>query len=146
MPFVLVVPASTSLSVFDLSTWTNLRPVFLPAIYWVQLFYGLVWISTTLVIVLAPLGNCATYLIVTRNDSSTSWSFDVNFLNFAACAVYGYALLVPLAFYFLIQYFGSSASLVCFWCMWGYSFFIFILSFGETYTFISSSVVSGGSS
>ncbi|XP_043696531.1 protein YIPF1 homolog [Telopea speciosissima] len=90
--------------------------------------YGLIWISTTLVIVLASLGNCATYLMRKRNDSSTSWSFDVNFLNLAACAVYGYAFLVPLAFYFLIQHLGSSASLVRFWCMWGYSLFIFILS------------------
>ncbi|XP_043701997.1 protein YIPF1 homolog isoform X2 [Telopea speciosissima] len=90
--------------------------------------YGLVWISTTLVFVIALLGNCATYLIRKQNDSSTSWSFDVNYVNLAACAVYGYALLVPLAFYFLLQYLGSRASLVHFWCMWGYSLFIFIFS------------------
>ncbi|KAJ4970375.1 hypothetical protein NE237_003474 [Protea cynaroides] len=90
--------------------------------------YGLLWISTTLVIVLASLGNCATYLIRKRNDSSTSWSFDVNFLKLAACALYGYALLVPAAFYFLLHYLGSSANLVRFWCMWGYSLFIFIPS------------------
>uniref|UniRef100_A0A5B7B2A6 Protein YIP n=1 Tax=Davidia involucrata TaxID=16924 RepID=A0A5B7B2A6_DAVIN len=90
--------------------------------------YGLVWISTTLVFVIASLGNCATYLMRKSSDSSTSWSFDVSYVNVAACSVYGYALIVPVAFYFLLQYLGSNASLVRFWCMWGYSLFIFILS------------------
>lgn len=90
--------------------------------------YGLVWISTTLVFVIASLGNCGTYLIQKRSNGGTSWTFDVGYLNVAAIAVYGYALLVPLAFYFLLQYLGSKASLVRFWCMWGYSLFIFILS------------------
>ncbi|XP_034205908.1 protein YIPF1 homolog isoform X2 [Prunus dulcis] len=40
--------------------------------------YGLIWISTTLVFVLAALGNCATYLMEKHSDSSTSWAF--NFL------------------------------------------------------------------
>ncbi|XP_059628077.1 uncharacterized protein LOC132270889 [Cornus florida] len=90
--------------------------------------YGLIWISTTLVFVIASLGNCATYLMQKRSDSSSSWSFDVNYLNVATCSVYGYAVIVPLGFYFLLHYLGSNASLVRFWCMWGYSLFIFILS------------------
>ncbi|KAF9591257.1 hypothetical protein IFM89_003208 [Coptis chinensis] len=68
------------------------------------------------------------HLISKRSDNSTSWSFDVSYLNVAACAVYGYSILVPTAFYFLLQYFGTSASLVRLWCMWGYSLFIFIPS------------------
>ncbi|KAL3838452.1 hypothetical protein ACJIZ3_023043 [Penstemon smallii] len=90
--------------------------------------YGLVWISTTLVFVIASLGNCATYLMHRRDDHSTPWNFDVSYLNMAAGSIYGYALIVPLAYYFLLQYLGSSASLVRFWCLWGYSLFIFILS------------------
>ncbi|XP_057475548.1 uncharacterized protein LOC130763625 isoform X1 [Actinidia eriantha] len=91
--------------------------------------YGLIWIATTLVFVIASLGNCATYLMEKRSGtSSTSWSFDVSYLNLAASAIYGYAVVVPLGFYFLLQYLGSNASLVRFWCMWGYSLFIFILS------------------
>ncbi|KAJ8747364.1 hypothetical protein K2173_012944 [Erythroxylum novogranatense] len=89
--------------------------------------YGLVWISTTLVFVLASFGNCATYLIQKNTDSSVSWSFDVGYINVAACSVYGYAVVVPLAFYFLLQYLGSKANLIQFWCLWGYSLFIFIL-------------------
>ncbi|KAJ4840985.1 hypothetical protein Tsubulata_026508 [Turnera subulata] len=90
--------------------------------------YGLVWISTTLVFVLASLGNCATYLSQKHTDKSASWSFDVGYVNAAASSVYGYVIVVPLAFYFLLRYLGSNASLVPLWCMWGYSLFIFVLS------------------
>ncbi|CAI9759732.1 unnamed protein product [Fraxinus pennsylvanica] len=90
--------------------------------------YGLVWISTTLVFVIASLGNCASYLMHRKSDHSTSWTFDVSYMNVAACSIYGYSLIVPLAYYFLLQYLGSNASLIRFWCLWGYSLFIFILS------------------
>lgn len=89
--------------------------------------YGLIWIATTLVFAIASFGNCATYLMNKRSDSTTSWSFDVNYVNVAACAVYSYVILVPLGFYFLLQYLGSNAGLIRFWCMWGYSLFIFVL-------------------
>ncbi|XP_010262636.1 PREDICTED: protein YIPF1-like isoform X2 [Nelumbo nucifera] len=93
--------------------------------------YGLIWISATLVFLLASLGNCATYLIHKQTNHSTSWSFDVSYVSVAACTVYGYVLVVPTAFYFLLQYLGISASLVRFWCMWGYSLFIFIPTSGN---------------
>ncbi|XP_073009032.1 uncharacterized protein [Typha latifolia] len=90
--------------------------------------YGLVWISTTLIFVLSAFGNSATYLMQKRSDPNYSWNFDVNYVNWAACVIYGYAIAVPAIFYFLLQYFGSPASLVRLWCMWGYSLFIFIPS------------------
>ncbi|TYH19914.1 hypothetical protein ES288_A05G389900v1 [Gossypium darwinii] len=73
--------------------------------------YGLIWITTTLVFMLAAFGNCATYLIQKRTDRTTSWSFDVGYVNAAACGIYGYSLVVPVAFYFLLRYLGSNASL-----------------------------------
>ncbi|KAK4771881.1 hypothetical protein SAY86_013656 [Trapa natans] len=90
--------------------------------------YGPIWISTTLIFVLASLGNWATYLMEKHAGKGSSWTFDVNYVNVAAIAIYGYAIVVPLGFYFLLQYLGSNANLVRFWCMWGYSLFIFILS------------------
>ncbi|KAK4764718.1 hypothetical protein SAY86_025808 [Trapa natans] len=90
--------------------------------------YGPIWISTTLVFMLASLGNWATYLMEKHAGKGSSWTFDVNYVNVAAIAIYGYAIAVPLGFYFLLQYLGSNANLVQFWCMWGYSLFIFILS------------------
>ncbi|KAH0930567.1 hypothetical protein HID58_016294 [Brassica napus] len=88
--------------------------------------YGLVWICTTLVFVLSSLGNCATYLVKKRTDSEAPWVFDVNYINLAASIIYGYAIIVPLAFYFSLRYMGSRADLLRFWCLWGYSLFIFI--------------------
>ncbi|ONK76889.1 uncharacterized protein A4U43_C02F900 [Asparagus officinalis] len=90
--------------------------------------YGPVWITTTLVFIFAALGNCATYLIHQRYEQDVIWSFDVTYVKWAASIVYGYALLVPAAFYFLLQYLGTNASLIRLWCMWGYSLFVFIPS------------------
>nr|XP_007163471.1 hypothetical protein PHAVU_001G237000g [Phaseolus vulgaris]ESW35465.1 hypothetical protein PHAVU_001G237000g [Phaseolus vulgaris] len=90
--------------------------------------YGLIWISTTLVFVLALLGNLATYLTQKHADNTTSWSFDVSFVNTAAWSIYGYVIVVPLAYYFFLQYMGSNANIIRFWCMWGYSLTIFIMS------------------
>lgn len=88
--------------------------------------YGLIWISTTLVFVLSSFGNCATYIMRKRSETVTSWTFDVSYVNVATCTIYGYTFIVPLGFYFLLQYLGLNASLIRFWCMWGYSLFIFI--------------------
>lgn len=90
--------------------------------------YGLIWISTTLVFLIASLGNLATYLTYKQSDNSDAWTFDVGYVSLAASTVYGYAIVVPVAFYFLLQYLGSNASLVRFWCMWGYSLFLLVLS------------------
>ncbi|GMI90295.1 hypothetical protein like AT2G39805 [Hibiscus trionum] len=88
--------------------------------------YGLIWITTTLVFMLASFGNFATFLMQKHTDSTSSWSFDVGYINAAASGIYGYAFVVPMAFYFLLQYLGSNSNLVRFWCMWGYSLSIFI--------------------
>lgn len=94
--------------------------------------YGTIWISTTLIFMIAALGNCATYLMRRQSDKTLSWSFDVSYLNVAASAIYGYIVLTPAAFYFMLQYLGRNSSagtsLVRFWCMWGYSLSIFIPS------------------
>uniref|UniRef100_K3Z974 Protein YIP n=1 Tax=Setaria italica TaxID=4555 RepID=K3Z974_SETIT len=60
--------------------------------------YGPLWITTTLIFMLAAF----------------------------ASVMYGYVIVVPAVFFFLFQYFGSRPSLVRFWCMWGYSLFVFI--------------------
>ncbi|KAL6841351.1 hypothetical protein ACP4OV_028869 [Aristida adscensionis] len=87
--------------------------------------YGPLWITTTLIFMLATFGNFATYLMQKKTDLNI-WNFDVGYFNWAATVMYGYAIIVPAAFFFLFQYFGSRPSLVRFWCMWGYSLFIFI--------------------
>ncbi|KAK3138596.1 hypothetical protein QOZ80_5AG0370910 [Eleusine coracana subsp. coracana] len=87
--------------------------------------YGPLWITTTLIFMLATFGNFATYLIQKKKDLDI-WNFDVGYFNWAASVMYGYAIIVPAVFFFLFQYFGSRPSLVRFWCLWGYSLFVFI--------------------
>lgn len=87
--------------------------------------YGPLWITTTLVFMLAAFGNYATYLMQNKKDLDI-WNFDVGYFSWAASVMYGYAIIVPAVFFFLFQYFGSRPSLVRFWCMWGYSLFVFI--------------------
>lgn len=87
--------------------------------------YGPLWITTTLIFMLAAFGNFATYLMQKKKDLHI-WNFDVGYFNWAASVMYGYAIVVPAVFFFLFQYFGSRPSLVRFWCMWGYSLFVFI--------------------
>ncbi|XP_068668953.1 uncharacterized protein [Aristolochia californica] len=90
--------------------------------------YGPLWISTTLIFMFTALGNCATYFMDKRTDKSTTWTFDVSKVNVAAGVSYGYVGAVPVAYYFLLQYLGSNSSLICLWCMWGYSLFIFMIA------------------
>lgn len=87
--------------------------------------YGPLWITTTLIFMLAAFGNFATYLMQRKSDLNI-WNFDVSYFSLAASVMYGYAIVVPVAFFFLFQYFGSRPNLIRFWCMWGYSLFIFV--------------------
>lgn len=85
--------------------------------------YGPLWISTTLVFAVAALGNYASYL---QSEHKTDWYYDINYISWAACFIYGYLCLVPLGFYFLLRYWGISTPLVQLWCLYGYSLFTFI--------------------
>ncbi|XP_020975184.1 protein YIPF1 homolog isoform X2 [Arachis ipaensis] len=87
--------------------------------------YGTVWISTTLVFILSSVGNLATYFSVKK---ANDWNFDVSYVHSAAWSIYGYVLVVPMAYHFYLQYMRSNTNLVRFWCLWGYSLTIFVMS------------------
>lgn len=86
--------------------------------------YGPFWICTTLVFVAAALGNFAAFLSHKLKDET--WKYDINKVTWSAGMFYGYGSLVPLALYFLLNYFGVTSGLVQLWCLYGYSLFIFI--------------------
>lgn len=86
--------------------------------------YGPFWICTTLIFVAAALGNFASYL--SHKLKSEAWAYDINKVTWSAGIFYGYTVLVPLAFYFLLNYFRVTSGLVQLWCLYGYSLFIFI--------------------
>lgn len=87
---------------------------------------------------IASLGNLASYF-----GHSSSWSFNVGYVSLATSVVYGYAIVVPLGFYFLLRYLGLNPSLVRLWCMWGYSLFIFVLSSVSIYLHVLFLLVKG---
>ncbi|KAK8672278.1 hypothetical protein V6N13_110651 [Hibiscus sabdariffa] len=118
-------PATDEVMHRVISSFNPARPHFINKIDPSPDLYGFSWITTTLVFMLAAFGNCGTYLMRKHADR-TSWSFDVGYVNAAAFGIYGYALVVPTAFYLLLQYRGSNPSLVRLWCMWGYSLSIFV--------------------
>lgn len=86
--------------------------------------YGPFWICTTLIFVAAALGNFASYL--SHKLKHEAWKYDINKVTWSAGMFYGYEFVVPLAFYFLLNYFGVTSGLVQLWCLYGYSLFIFI--------------------
>ncbi|KAH7438033.1 hypothetical protein KP509_05G102000 [Ceratopteris richardii] len=86
--------------------------------------YGPFWICTTLIFVAAALGNFASYLSHKLKDES--WKYDINKVTWSAGMFYGYGFVVPLVFYFALNYFGVTSGLVQLWCLYGYSLFIFI--------------------
>ena len=88
--------------------------------------YGPLWISTTLVFEVTTLGNYASYLSSIKCEDKIDWHYDINYMSWAACLIYGYICSVPLRFYFLLRYLGISTPLVQLWCLYGYSLFIFI--------------------
>ncbi|KAF2583514.1 hypothetical protein F2Q68_00001707 [Brassica cretica] len=49
-----------------------------------------------------------------------------DWIEITSSLIYGYAIIVPVAFYFSLRYMGSRADLLRFWCLWGYSLFVFI--------------------
>nr|CAB3465049.1 unnamed protein product [Digitaria exilis] len=57
--------------------------------------YGPLWITTTLIFMLAAFGNFATYLMQKKTDPKIG-NFDVGYFNWAASVMYGYAIIVLL--------------------------------------------------
>lgn len=86
--------------------------------------YGPFWICTTLIFVAAALGNFASYL--SHKLKNEAWAYDINKVTWSASIFYGYTLIVPVAFYFLLNYFKVTSGIVQLWCLYGYSLFIFI--------------------
>ncbi|KAI3695835.1 hypothetical protein L1987_78837 [Smallanthus sonchifolius] len=82
--------------------------------------YGLIWISTTLVFVIASLCNCATYLM---GEKTISWSLDLSYFLALVMGTYGILIIFALGYDLLHR-----IRLLVFWDMCRYSLFIAIPS------------------
>jgi hypothetical protein len=94
--------------------------------------YGPLWISSTVVFMLAATGNFAEWLSFASQRgmqaavATHSFTYDFTKVTFGATIVYGYASLIPLLVYFALRYAGARTSLVDILCLYGYSLFIYV--------------------
>ena len=95
--------------------------------------YGPLWISSTVVFMLAATGNFAEWLTAASQRGMAaalagghSLTYDFTKVTFGATIVYGYASLVPLLVFFALRYAGARTSLVDLLCLYGYSLFIYV--------------------
>lgn len=86
--------------------------------------YGPFWIATTVVLILFLGGTISQYLSTT---GKSQFAYDFRLLSGAAGLIYGYTLVIPVALFLALRYFGSeSANLLECWALYGYSNLIWI--------------------
>ncbi|KAI1192209.1 hypothetical protein F5B17DRAFT_425870 [Nemania serpens] len=85
--------------------------------------YGPFWIATTVVLILFLGGTISQY----ANKGDGPFAYDFELLSGAAGLIYGYTLVIPIALYGALRYFGSeSANLLECWALYGYANLIWI--------------------
>lgn len=86
--------------------------------------YGPFWIYTTLIFALAACGNFSNLIRASANGQAFQSRF--NFIPIATSVIYGFGIVVPIIFTFLLRLFGSKVNYVDTVCIYGYSTFILI--------------------
>lgn len=93
--------------------------------------YGPFWIYTTLVVVLAILGNLARYIDkINDGDTETEFQYDFNYVPVAATLIYSIGFGLPFALKLVMHLLGSDyfeSSFVEILGIYGYSFSSFII-------------------
>lgn len=86
--------------------------------------YGPFWIASTVVLILFLGGTISQYL---AENGKETFEYDFTLLSGAAGLIYGYTLVIPMALFLALKYFGSeSANLLECWALYGYSNLIWI--------------------
>jgi hypothetical protein len=84
-------------------------------------FYGPLWITTSLIFMMAAAGNLASSL----TSSNTQWHYDFRMLTYGSIILYGYSFLVPLLWWGLLRWMDIEITLMQLLCIYGYSLFIY---------------------
>mmetsp|Transcript_4651 Transcript_4651/g.7495 ORF Transcript_4651/g.7495 Transcript_4651/m.7495 type:complete len:355 (+) Transcript_4651:78-1142(+) len=90
--------------------------------------YGPVWISSTVVFMLAATGNFASWIqfAASHGMQATGWVYDFTKMTAGATIIYAYTFLIPLILFLAMRYAGSRLGLIDLICLYGYSLFIYI--------------------
>lgn len=91
--------------------------------------YGPFWIAATVLFLLAITSNLASYWEYWKKDRADDWNYDFDKIVFAACAVYGYLVIVPVILWAVQRFaFKAGLTLVECWCVYGYTFSAYIVA------------------
>lgn len=90
--------------------------------------YGPFWIPTTLVFIVAAVGNFATYLSYLLSDRADEFTYDFEKVTIGAMMIYTYLALLPLCIWAVLRYIEISVSLIHNFAIFGYSLFPYILA------------------
>lgn len=89
--------------------------------------YGPLWISITLVFVMAASGNFATYLAYLIGGKKDDWAYDFNKLPYGAAVILLYVSIIPLIYWGVLAWIDDfGIKLVQMYCLYGYAMFIYI--------------------
>eukprot|EP00455_Lapot_gusevi_P018083 TRINITY_DN1979_c0_g2_i2.p1 TRINITY_DN1979_c0_g2~~TRINITY_DN1979_c0_g2_i2.p1 ORF type:complete len:328 (+),score=70.64 TRINITY_DN1979_c0_g2_i2:92-985(+) len=90
--------------------------------------YGPFWISTTLVFLVAAMGNFANYLAFFPTSKSPEWRLDIQKVSTAATMLYGAVFVLPCILYFVFSRYleRQATSLIYLISIYGYSLVVFI--------------------
>lgn len=83
--------------------------------------YGPIWITTTLIFLLAAAGNYANYLQFIAQDTKPKWTCDYQKVTMAASVFYFWISLFPTAVWCFMQRYGEQKGLVEVISIFGYS-------------------------
>jgi hypothetical protein len=88
--------------------------------------YGPFWITTTVVFLMAAMGNFGSYLDAVVHDCTNDWDYKFSVVSVGALAVYGYNIIVPLILWIMSRCLEINITLLDALCIYGYALFIYI--------------------
>ena len=88
--------------------------------------WGPFWIATSLIFLMTVTGNLANYFNAVIQGRAADWAPDLQKLPWAAIAIYGYLGVLPLIFWIVFKCKKIPISLIQFYCIYGYSLFIYL--------------------
>lgn len=86
--------------------------------------YGPFWIMTTIVFLLACMGNLSRYL---NNWDNDEFQVRVHLIRYAVLVVYGLGFGLPLGLGIMLRYFKSDSTIAQLVCLYGYSLGCFVV-------------------
>jgi len=92
-------------------------------------FYGPLWITTTILFLLAICSNFASYIAYLNAGEERHWDYSFGKLSAAAGVLYGFLIFVPLLLWVLLRFVvGSQVKYIQTSCVYGYSLAAFIVA------------------